>query len=126
MSVDIDEYDRLYAQSRAAARAARKDAGAQAWKDSNVSFKDVGATEFVGYTDYSCDAEIKAIVTNGERDEFATADSEVVVVLDKTRSMARAADRRATPALSRPIMQPSRLPPPARLPTALCSTLQDL
>ena len=84
MSVDIDEYDRLYAHSRAAARAARKDAGAQAWKDSNVSFKDVGATEFVGYTDYSCDAEIKAIVTNGERDEFATADSEVVVVLDKT------------------------------------------
>ena len=84
MSVDIDEYDRLYDQSRAAARAARKDAGAQAWKDSNVSFKDVGATEFVGYTDYSCDAEIKAIVTNGERDEFATADSEVVVVLDKT------------------------------------------
>lgn len=84
MSVDIDEYDRLYAQSRAAARAARKDAGAQAWKDSNVSFKDVGATEFVGYTDYSCDAEIKAIVTNGERDEFATSDSEVVVVLDKT------------------------------------------
>ena len=84
MSVDIDEYDRLYAQSRAAARAARKDAGAQAWKNSNVSFKDVEATEFVGYTDYSCDAEIKAIVTNGERDEFATADSEVVVVLDKT------------------------------------------
>lgn len=84
MSVDIDEYDRLYAQSRAAARAARKDAGAQAWKNNNVSFKDVGATEFVGYTDYSCDAVIKAIVTNGERDEFATADSEVVVVLDKT------------------------------------------
>lgn len=84
MSVDIDEYDRLYAQSRAAARAARKDAGAQAWKDSNISFKDVGATEFVGYTDYSCDAEIKAIVTNGERDEFATSDSEVVIVLNKT------------------------------------------
>ena len=84
MSVDIDEYDRLYAQSRAAARAARKDAGAQAWKDSNISFKDVGATEFVGYTDYSCDAEIKAIVTNGERAEFATSDSEVVIVLNKT------------------------------------------
>ena len=84
MSVDIDEYDRLYARSRAAARAARKDAGAQAWKDSNISFKDVGETEFVGYTDYSCDAEIKAIVTNGERDEFATSDSEVVIVLNKT------------------------------------------
>ncbi|MGN0545605.1 MAG: alanine--tRNA ligase [Acutalibacteraceae bacterium] len=84
MSVDIEEYDRLYAQSRAAARAARKDAGAQAWKDSNISFKDVGSTEFVGYTENSCDARIKAIVTNGERDEFATSDSEVVVVLDKT------------------------------------------
>ena len=84
MSVDIDKCYYFSLRSRAAARAARKDAGAQAWKDSNVSFKDVGATEFVGYTDYSCDAEIKAIVTNGERDEFATADSEVVVVLDKT------------------------------------------
>ena len=84
MSVDIDEYNRLYAQSRAAARAARKDAGAQAWKDSNISFKDVGATDFVGYTDYSCDAEIKALVANGERADFASSDSDVIVVLDKT------------------------------------------
>lgn len=84
MSVDIDEYNRLYAQSRAAARAARKDAGAQAWKDSNISFKDVGATEFLGYTDYTAEAEVKALAANGERVDFVNGDNEFMIVLDRT------------------------------------------
>ena len=84
MSVDIDEYKRLYAESRAAARAARKDAGAEAWKGGQASLKDIAATEFLGYTDYSCDANIKAIIVDGERAEFASADSKAAVVLDRT------------------------------------------
>lgn len=84
MSVDIDEYNRLYAESRAAARAARKDAGAEAWKGGKVSLKDIETTEFLGYTDYVCDATVKAIVVDGERADFAGADSEAAVVLDKT------------------------------------------
>lgn len=84
MSVDIDEYNRLYAESRAAARAARKDAGAEAWKGGKVSLKDIDTTEFLGYTDYVCDATVKAIVVDGERVDFAGADSEAAVVLDKT------------------------------------------
>ncbi|MBQ2847976.1 MAG: alanine--tRNA ligase [Clostridia bacterium] len=84
MSVDIDEYKRLYAESRAAARAARKDAGAEAWKGGQASLKDIAATEFVGYTDYSCDASVKAIIVDGERADVATADSNVAIVLDKT------------------------------------------
>ncbi len=84
MSVDIDEYKRLYAESRAAARAARKDAGAEAWKGGQASLKDISATEFLGYTDYSCDANIKAIIVDGERAEFASADSKAAVVLDRT------------------------------------------
>ena len=84
MSVDIDEYKRLYAESRAAARAARKDAGAEAWKGGQASLKDIASTEFVGYTDYACDATVKAIIADGERADVATADSNAVLVLDKT------------------------------------------
>ena len=84
MSVDIDEYHRLYAESRAAARAARKDAGAQAWKDSNISFKDIEKTEFLGYTDYSAEAEIKALAANGERVDVVSGDDEFMLVLDRT------------------------------------------
>ncbi len=84
MSVDIDEYKRLYAESRAAARAARKDAGAEAWKGGQASLKDIEATEFVGYTDYECKATVKAIIADGERADVATAESSVALVLDKT------------------------------------------
>ncbi len=84
MSVDIDEYKRLYAESRAAARAARKDAGAEAWKGGQASLKDIAATEFLGYTDYSCNATVKAIIVDGERADFAPADSKAAVVLDRT------------------------------------------
>ena len=84
MSVDIDEYKRLYAESRAAARAARKDAGAEAWKGGQASLKDIAATDFLGYTNYSCDAKIEAIIVDGERAEFAPADSKAALVLDRT------------------------------------------
>ncbi len=84
MSVDIDEYNRLYAESRAAARAARKDAGAEAWKGGQASLKDIEVTEFLGYTDYACDATVKAIVSGGERTDFAGADSDAALILDRT------------------------------------------
>ena len=84
MTVDIDEYDRLYAESRAAARAARKDAGAEAWKGGGASIKDIPATEFLGYTDYSCEATVKAIIVDGERADFVSADSNAALVLDRT------------------------------------------
>ncbi len=84
MSVDIDEYKRLYAESRAAARAARKDAGAEAWKGGQASLKDIETTEFLGYTDFSCNAAVKAIIADGERADVATAESNIALVLDKT------------------------------------------
>ncbi|MGN0542472.1 MAG: alanine--tRNA ligase [Acutalibacteraceae bacterium] len=84
MTVDIDEYNRLYAESRAAARAARKDAGAEAWKGGGASLKDIPATEFLGYTDYSCEATVKAIIVDGERADYVSADSNAAIVLDRT------------------------------------------
>ena len=84
MSVDIDEYKRLYAESRVAARAARKDAGAEAWKGGQASLKDIDSTEFLGYNDYLCEATVKALIVDGERADVATADSNAVIILDKT------------------------------------------
>lgn len=84
MSVDIDEYNRLSAESRAAARAARKDAGAEAWKGTAASLGDIEETEFVGYSQTEADTAVKAIIVGGERAEFIGADSEAAVVLEKT------------------------------------------
>ncbi len=84
MTVLIDEYEKLYAESRAAARAARKDAGAEAWKGGSASLKDIEKTEFLGYTQNECDAEIKAIIIDGERAEVIEGDTQAAIVLDRT------------------------------------------
>ncbi len=84
MTVDVAEYDRLYAESRAAARAARKDAGAEAWKGGSASLKDIPATEFLGYTDYACDGTVKAIVADGERVDYIAEGAEAALVLDRS------------------------------------------
>ena len=91
MSVDIDEYKRLYAESRAAARAARKDAGAEAWKGGQASLKDIDATEhlvydLIGEGEYRTinDAIVKAILVDGERVESASEGTNAAIILDKT------------------------------------------
>ncbi len=90
MTVDIDEYKRLYAESRAAARAARKDAGAEAWKGGQASLKDIEATEHLVYDlvggefRNNTESVVKAIIVDGERAEFVSADTNAVLVLDKT------------------------------------------
>lgn len=84
MSVDMEEYNRLYAQSRADARAARKDAGEEAWKGSSASLKDIEATKFLGYTDYECEGTVRAIIVDGERVDFVPADTQAAILLDST------------------------------------------
>ncbi len=84
MTVDIDEYNRLYAESRAAARAARKDAGAEAWKGTSTVLKEIGATEFLGYNENECGAKVLAVLCDGERADYVSADTSAVLVLDRT------------------------------------------
>ena len=38
----------------------------------------------MGYTDYSCEATVKAIIVDGERADFVSADSNAALVLDRT------------------------------------------
>ena len=83
MTVDEDKFNELLENQKKTARAARKDAGADAWKGSSVKI-DVAETEFVGYTDYSCTATVKAIISDGELKDMLGAGEEGVVVLDRT------------------------------------------
>lgn len=84
MTVDEDRFNELLANQKATARAARKDAGADAWKGESVKFE-VEKTEFVGYTQTVCDAKVLAIVnSDGEFVDALGAGEKGTVVLDKT------------------------------------------
>ncbi len=67
MTVDEARFDERLQQARATARAARKDAGAEAWNDASLSFKECGATEFVGYDTLTADSEVLCLAAAGEK-----------------------------------------------------------
>ncbi|MCH5321750.1 MAG: alanine--tRNA ligase, partial [Eubacterium sp.] len=84
MTVDEDKFNELLANQKSTARAARKDAGADAWKGESVKIE-ADKTEFVGYTDFECDAKVLAIVnSDGELVDMLGAGENGTVVLDKT------------------------------------------
>lgn len=84
MTVDEDRFNELLANQKATARAARKDAGADAWKGESVKIK-TEKTEFVGYTDFECEAEILALInSDGEQVEMLGTGEKGSVILDKT------------------------------------------
>ncbi len=84
LTVDEDEFHRLMAEQRARARAARKDAGADAWKNSTDALKGIEAGRFVGYETLAASAKVTAIVKDDQRvDEIADGDA-ALVVLDVT------------------------------------------
>ena len=82
-SVDEDKFNALLEKQKRTARAARKDADTDAWISENVKIE-AEATEFVGYTDYECEAKVIAVVADGEIKDMLGADEEGVIVLDKT------------------------------------------
>lgn len=84
ITVDEDKFNALLANQKATARAARKDAGADAWKGESVKI-DTEKTEFVGYTDFTCEAKVLAIINaEGELVDMLGAGEQGSVVLDKT------------------------------------------
>ncbi len=83
LTVDEDKFNALLERQKQTARSARKDAGADAWKGDSVKI-DVPATEFVGYTDYECEAKVTAIVRDGELFDMLGAGEEGVIVLDRS------------------------------------------
>lgn len=84
LTVDEEKWAELVKEQKLRARAAHKGAGAEAWEGSGTATKDIEKTEFVGYTALEAEAEIKAIIVDGERKEYATEDDNITLVLDTT------------------------------------------
>ena len=84
MTVDEEKFNELLDNQKKTARAARKDAGADAWKSSAVKLESA-ATEFVGYTDFECEAKVLEIINaDGEAVDMLGAGEKGIIVLDKT------------------------------------------
>lgn len=84
MTVDEDKFNELLANQKATARAARKDAGADAWKGESVKI-DTDKTVFVGYTDLENECKVLALVnSDGEQTDMLGTGDMGSVVLDKT------------------------------------------
>lgn len=84
MSVDEAIYKELVEKQRVAARAARKDAGADAWENSADATKNFSQTEFLGYETLSSDAEIIGIIVEGELADELTKNENACLILDKS------------------------------------------
>lgn len=84
MTVDEEKFNELLANQKATARAARKDAGSDAWKNTSVKI-DAEKTVFTGYTDFTAEAKVLALVNaDGELVDMLGAGEKGSVVLDKT------------------------------------------
>ncbi len=84
ISVDEEAFRALVKKQRDTARAARKDAGADAWKNAGVALNDIPATVFTGYKTTEGEGKILAILANGEKAEAVEAENAAVLILDST------------------------------------------
>ncbi len=83
-TVDEAEFERLMTEQKDRARNARKAADGESWKSTELSFDGVAATEFLGYKEDECEAEVVDIVIDGTHSEAAENGDRAVVVLDRT------------------------------------------
>ncbi len=82
LSVDEDAFQNLMQEQKQRARAARADLSS--WESgSDGALSGITATEFVGYTQEQTDAEILAILVDGERSE-TVSEGECSIILTKT------------------------------------------
>ena len=83
MQVDREGFDAMMQEQRVRARKAREALGDLGW--AGIEFgSSVPATEFIGYTQDTCEAKVLAIVVENElRDEIVSG-AEATIVLDQT------------------------------------------
>ncbi len=84
IKVNIDRFHELLREQKKRSRAARKNAGADAWISDNTDLSDLPKTGFIGYTELSSRAEVLAVVRDGERVQSVGEGESVILVLDKT------------------------------------------
>ena len=84
MTVDEDTFKELMTEQRNKARNARKASDGESWKSDGISFDNIEATAFLGYTRNECEAKVIDIVVNGEHTEMTAEGDNAVIVLDST------------------------------------------
>lgn len=84
LKVDEEGFAKIVEENRQRTRAARKDAGAEAWKGTLSATRGLDKTEFSGYESFDCQAKVEAIICDNERAEFAEEGKDATLVLDKT------------------------------------------
>ena len=84
ITVDEEGFNALMAEQRERARAARKNAGMDAWKGENSVFQQLMANTFVGYERMECEAAVKAVIKGNELADSVAEGEEAYLVLDVT------------------------------------------
>ncbi len=84
MTVDEDRFKELMNEQKVKARDARKASDGESWKSDGISFENIPATVFDGYTDYETDAVVLDIVVEGEHTLVANENDKAIIVLNKT------------------------------------------
>ena len=83
MTVDEEKFRALVEEARMKAKSVKRDGAETDWRNTGVSFKDIAKTEFTGYTENNTNANVVALVANGERADFVES-GDAILVLDKT------------------------------------------
>ena len=84
MSVDEARFKELMEEQKQKARDARKASDGESWSSEGITFENIPATVFVGYTDYECDATVLDIAVEGEHTLIANEGAKAILVLNKT------------------------------------------
>ncbi len=85
MSVDEERFNELIKIQKETARNARKDAGADAWKNSTASLKGITETVFTGYEGTESSGKVLALLTSdGESASNISEGEEAIIILDRT------------------------------------------
>ncbi|MBR3948981.1 MAG: alanine--tRNA ligase [Clostridia bacterium] len=84
LTVDEAKFRELVEEARLKAKSAKRDAADSDWRNSGVSLKDLPATEFTGYSENNTEAEVLAIVADGERKDSIEDGEAATLILDRT------------------------------------------
>lgn len=84
MKVDVEGFRKIYDEYRINTKKAGIHATTEAWKGDSDPFKDMDATQFLGYTESEIEGKVLAIVSGNELVDSASEGDEVIIALDKT------------------------------------------
>ncbi|MBQ4118935.1 MAG: alanine--tRNA ligase [Clostridia bacterium] len=84
ITLDEERFKELMEEQKQKARNARKASDGESWKSDGITFENIKATEFVGYTENTAAASVLDIVVDNEHTSSAFEGQKAAIVLDTT------------------------------------------